>query len=410
MRTLNTVSAPLSVVSVSNLTTRKGGKRNGMELKKLDEGLFWPDYENSIVNFSNSILELFDEKPLHRPFNFPKRVLENVRKVIVMVVDGLSFEIFSDMIHDDDVLVFPCSSVFPTTTAAALPSLYSALTPLEHGFLGYILYLREVGSLVNMIEMSPPGLLRDSVLRFHDFRFITIFQRLQDKVKNFFLVPRYLLGTGFSRIMSRGSEQIGFSSFGDMIEKTLEILENPDRTLVFIYWPTLDSIAHKNGVGREYIRELRWIYRILKFELLRRLKQDTLFFLVSDHGQISTPQDNEIWWDFSSEVMRFLDRPPTGEQRMMFLYTKKKRALIEYLKEKYGDFAVFLDPKDFVHLFGTGRKHSEFFSRVGDAVLITKETFSFNYRYTGKEESLSGRHGSLSYQELVVPLVVYRRW
>lgn len=295
-----------------------------MELKKLDEGLFWPDYKNSIVNFSNSILELFDEKPLHRPFRFPKRVLENVRKVIVMVIDGLSFEIFSDTIHDDDVQVFPCSAVFPTTTAAALPSLYSALTPLEHGFLGYILYLREVGSLVNMIEMSPPGLPRDSVLRFHDFKFTTIFQRLQSKVKSFFLIPRYLLGTGFSRIMSQGSEQIGFSSFGDMIERTLEVLEKHDRTLVFIYWPTLDSIAHKNGVGREYIRELRWIYRILKSELLRRLKQDTLFFLVSDHGQISTPQDNEIWWNFSSEVMRFLDRPPAGEQRMMFLYTKKR--------------------------------------------------------------------------------------
>lgn len=185
-----------------------------MELKKLDEGLFWPDYENSIVNFSNSILELFDEKPLHRPFRFPKRVLENVRKVIVMVIDGLSFEIFSDTIHDDDVQVFPCSAVFPTTTAAALPSLYSALTPLEHGFLGYILYLREVGSLVNMIEMSPPGLPRDSVLRFHDFKFTTIFQRLQSKVKSFFLIPRYLLGTGFSRIMSQGSEQIGFRVLG----------------------------------------------------------------------------------------------------------------------------------------------------------------------------------------------------
>lgn len=379
-----------------------------MQLERLDEGLFYPHYNGySIVNFSNTILSIFGEKTLHRPFPLPERFLENVRKVVVLVVDALSYDVFSNTIQDNDVQVFPCSSVFPTTTAAALPSLYSGLTPLEHGFLGYILYLREVGSPVNMIEMAPPGFPRESVLRIHEFRFTTIFQRL--KVRSFFLVPRYLLGTGFSRLMSQGAEQIGFSSFGDMIEKTLEILANQETVLVFAYWPSLDSIAHKSGVGRAYFRELKWLYRILKEELIRRLKSDTLFFMVSDHGQISTPPEREVWWDSFSEVMRFLDRPPAGEQRMMYLYTKRKKALVEYLVEKYADFAIFIDARRATRLFGIGKSHPEFFHRIGDLILITKENFSFNYRYTGKEESLSGRHGSLTHQELVVPLVVYRR-
>ncbi|MCD6552243.1 alkaline phosphatase family protein, partial [Thermotoga sp.] len=277
------------------------------------------------------------------------------------------------------------------------------------GFLAYILHLREVGSLVNMIELSPLGFPRDSVLRIHSFRFTTIFQMLQRKVRSFFLVPRYLLGTGFSRLMSQGAEQVGFSSFGDMIEKSLEILEQQETILVFIYWPSLDSIAHKMGIGKAYFRELRWLYKILKSELIERLRSDTLFFMVSDHGQISTPSEKEVVWNSSSEVMRFLDRPPAGEQRMMYLYTKRKKALVEYLVGKYADFAIFIDSRKATRLFGTGRNHPEFIHRIGDVILIAKENFSFNYRYTGKEESLAGRHGSLTHQELVVPLVVYRR-
>lgn len=94
---------------------------------------------------------------------------------------------------------------------------------------------------------------------------------------------------------------------------------------------------------------------------------------------------------------------------MMYLYTKRKKALVEYLVEKYADFAIFIDARRATRLFGIGKSHPEFFHRIGDLILITKENFSFNYRYTGKEESLSGRHGSLTHQELVVPLVVYRR-
>ncbi|PLV60378.1 alkaline phosphatase family protein [Thermotoga sp. KOL6] len=382
-----------------------------MKLERLEDDLLYPDYTgNSIVNFSNTILKIYDEKPLHEPYKLPKKVIENLRKVIVLIVDALSYEAFSSTISDDDVQVFPASSVFPTTTAVALPSIYSGLTPLEHGFLGYILYLREVGSLVNMIEMTPPGFPRDSVLKSHEIHFITIFQRLQKNVQSFFLIPRYLLGSGFSRIMSQGAEQIGFSSFGDMIEKILELVNLKGKILIFAYWSSLDSIAHKSGVESAYFRELKWIYRILKSELVRKLKKDTVFFMLSDHGQITTSKEKEIWWDKNSEISKFFEKPPAGEQRMMYLYTRRKKSLVEYLMEKYSDFAFFLDPRESTALFGVGKRHPEFFYRVGDVILIAKKDFSFNYRYTGKEESLLGRHGSLSYQELVVPLIVYRRW
>jgi hypothetical protein len=47
--------------------------------------------------------------------------------------------------------------------------------------------------------------------------------------------------------------------------------------------------------------------------------------------------------------------------------------------------------------------------RIGDVVLIAKENYSFYFKYTGKEESLKSKHGSLTLEELLVPLMIFRR-
>lgn len=383
-----------------------------LKLRKLTDDLFVPSYDGySIVNFSNLILEHFGSVTFHEPFPLERSYLSGAEKVVVMVLDGVGYEKFVKNLPEDPTLkVYPCTSVFPTTTATALPSIYSGLTPLEHGFLGYLLYLKETGCLVNVIDMSPPGYPRDTVLRNLNTSFRTIFQVLSEKgVKSFFLVPRHIAGSGFSKIMSVGAEQVPFSGFGDMIQAILDISDGEGKKLIFSYWPSCDSVAHRSGVGKAYEMELRWFVEILKKELLRKLRPDTTFFLLSDHGVIETLQENEIWWDNSSEVMKFLERPPSGEQRMMYLHTRRKRTLVEYLVEKYKDLALFLDPKEHMWLFGKGRRHWDFFERVGDVVLIARGNHSFNYRYTGKEESLKGRHGSLTKDELLVPLAVYRR-
>ncbi|MBZ4650468.1 MAG: type phosphodiesterase / nucleotide pyrophosphatase superfamily, partial [Thermosipho sp. (in: Bacteria)] len=38
-------------------------------------------------------------------------------------------------------------------------------------------------------------------------------------------------------------------------------------------------------------------------------------------------------------------------------------------------------------------------------VLLAKDNYSFTYTYTGGEQKLLGMHGSLTYEELYVPLI-----
>ncbi|NIV33463.1 MAG: alkaline phosphatase family protein, partial [Anaerolineae bacterium] len=50
--------------------------------------------------------------------------------------------------------LIPLTSVFPSTTDAALVSLSTGRPPAEHGWLAYTMYLRELGIAANAILLS----------------------------------------------------------------------------------------------------------------------------------------------------------------------------------------------------------------------------------------------------------------
>ena len=49
----------------------------------------------------------------------------------------------------------PLTSVFPSTTAAALSSFHTGLPPAGHGIAGYRMYMPDRGYVANMIRLSP---------------------------------------------------------------------------------------------------------------------------------------------------------------------------------------------------------------------------------------------------------------
>src|SRR5439155_9728139 len=56
----------------------------------------------------------------------------------------------------------PLTSVFPSTTTAALTSLSTGLAPGRHGMLGYEMWLKEFGMTANMIQLQPMAAGRET--------------------------------------------------------------------------------------------------------------------------------------------------------------------------------------------------------------------------------------------------------
>lgn len=98
--------------------------------------------------------------------------------------------------------------------------------------------------------------------------------------------------------------------------------------------------------------------------------------------------------------------------RMMHIYTTEQKEVIKYLSEKYADRALIMTKEEALNLqlFGnTASVLNKSIERIGEVILIAKENYSFYFKYTGKEESLKSKHGGLTLQELIVPLMLFRR-
>ena len=83
-----------------------------------------PDYNNCIVNFSNSILKYYGIKEYHQTLGAVDRIIsKNYHNVVVIILDGLGMDALNHHLKPDDFLrknlytgissVFPSSASFP---------------------------------------------------------------------------------------------------------------------------------------------------------------------------------------------------------------------------------------------------------------------------------------------------------
>ncbi len=373
-------------------------------MREFPKGIVKPDYSRSIVNLSSWVLENFGLKGVHKPLKLDT----GFEKVILIIVDAMGAMALERVLRfyrprnfsDFSIL----TSVFPSTTTAALTSFYTALTPSGHGMLGYILFLKEYGFLTNMIEFTPVGMERDRLgdrVDFESFLGVpTIFQRLSEiGVRSYVVSPSRYQNSGLARILHRGATFVGYTSMGDLVLKVSDLARKPHRALVMVYIPSADGVGHRES-ERAYLNEIAMVLRQIDTLLLGRVPKGVLYVVTADHGMIRTPREYEIWWTPDHEVMRFLDMPPGGERRMMHLYTRRPDELLDFLEDRYPSEGVYLRKSEALELFGGADS-----PRIGDVVLIALGNHSFNFRYTPREDRLRGMHGGLSEEEMLVPLI-----
>src|SRR5574341_1872563 len=122
----------------------------------------------SIVNVPASVVRLFGGEFSTAPLDpaLIEHFSSDIRRIVLVVVDALGYQRFRDTLRANADNGFhallrnggslsPLTSVFPSTTTAALTALWSGYTPAEHGFLGYSLFLREYGVRAQMIGFNP---------------------------------------------------------------------------------------------------------------------------------------------------------------------------------------------------------------------------------------------------------------
>ena len=72
-----------------------------------------------------------------------------------MLFDGMGAKLLKEKLSKDSFLLkylaSEISSVVPSTTTASTTSMLSGLTPIEHGWIGWDLYVKEEDKIITML-------------------------------------------------------------------------------------------------------------------------------------------------------------------------------------------------------------------------------------------------------------------
>jgi hypothetical protein len=227
------------------------------------EKVIIPEYGGrSIVNVAASILQFFGATPPTPPLHETILSLGRYRsfdRAVLLIFDSLGYHRLLCTGASKGFQATPLTSVFPSTTSSTLSSLYTAVPPLNHGMLGFRLFLKEYGFIVNMIKLSPAGFHeRDRLLEtgFNPTRFLpvkTVFQLLKKRgIKSYAFTKMHYYRSGLSSFMHKGAETLPYINPVDLFLPIGKILKKAHgKVFITAYIDDFDTIAHYYGTGTE---------------------------------------------------------------------------------------------------------------------------------------------------------------
>lgn len=372
------------------------------------------------------------------PENLWADLADDVRCVVLLLVDAVGYpQLKRYLAAETSVLsrlaqagrLLPITSVFPSTTVSALTSLWTGRTPLGHGFLGTKLVLPEQGLLANMLKMAPAAHAGAAGLEewgWEPGSFVnapSLAERLTAAgVKTVAHTRLPFMGSSLTQIFLGGMEELrGYVGLSDLwINLRGAVVERADDRPLFVsvYWGGVDNVGHVYGPQGEYVpTALRHLARSLEEGFLaslpREAREGTLLIVTADHGQIATPPERIVRLPDHPALRETLLLPPAGESRAAYLYTRpgQRAALRAYVAQRLADRFALLDTERALAagLFGPEEPTPALRARLGDLLLIAKDDSRLSTRTEEEDKRpLRGHHGSLTPEEMLVPLLMVR--
>ena len=114
---------------------------------------------------------------------------------------------------------------------------------------------------------------------------------------------------------------------------------------------------------------------------------------------------------------QYLHPPISGEPRAVYFNVKDPVAFSNYFNKRFSRRFYLVEKKQAIakNLFSENtvplkiseRDYKENISRIGDYIAIAKRGYSLHFKHHGKTYTLKGKHGSLTREELLVPLLIF---
>jgi len=360
-----------------------------------------PDYNNCIVNFSNSLLNHYGLKTLHSTLPVIDRILKkNYRNIVVIVLDGLGMDALNYHLQPDDFLrknlKTGITSVFPSSSTPGLTALETSQMPIEHGWLGDTLFFKQEYKIVNCVNNT----LMDS----------------EEPAGFFYLADYYLPITQMGEKLAKlGKVQVNklyplgrnsFSKIDSLIARVKRVCQTKWKTFTFAYWVEPGTSMMEKG---SYHPENTELIKALndKIEVLCNSLTDSVIFVTSTHGLVDV--DNIVLSE-DEEFTKMLQIPISMESRAVSFYVKPE--FIDVFKEKFhnkfGDDFQLYSKEEAINknIFGNGTPNVNL-TGIGDFIAVATGNKAIVWSKDSRQPVSAC--GGLTAKEVSVPLIVIEK-
>lgn len=407
-----------------------------------DEGLLAPDHDGGgLANVAATVLDVLglhdasDPPPLA---DLDPALRDGAAAIVLIVADGLGWEqlqslrarqempfVSSLMVRaerGERAQLVRATTIFPSTTTAAITTVNTARTPQEHGNIAYFTWLEEFRAVTQMLRWGPAVHRRGSFFddpavdprTFAKVRSIHTRAR-EAGARTFIVEPEVFRNEAMTRMHAAEADLRGYllpSTLGVRLRELLE--ERPWGAApgyVYAYWPGVDTAAHWHGPGSaEEAAEAAALDLALSRAFDAPGDGRTLALLTADHGHALVDPARLIDLEADTELRALLRNPLAGEPRCVFLHTDRPAEVKRYLEERYpGSFALFdRDELIAAGIFGRGDA-ALVRSRVGEVcALVRGERGATVVRVDGQAVLHRGSHGGMSPAEMLIPVIAWR--
>lgn len=373
-----------------------------------------PEYDHCILNLITSILKYYKVGTNHSTLKVIDEKLKNKYKnVVLIVLDGMGEHILNNLSPNgyfNNNKVEKITSVYPSTTTAALTTYYSGKPPYESGWIAWSQYFKEYGRALDMFSHKESYLgepIKNAKIDVFKtiVNYKTIFEQIEEASPN---IKAYEITPTYSD--KRGKRSIRADSIDEIVEDIENLCSIPDDKFIFVYSDRPDGLLHKYGASSEEAKNFI-IEAENKIKALReKLSEDTIIIISADHGHKDVEKVYTLL-DYP-EIQECLIMPASLESRVLTFWVKEnmKEEFEKRFNKIFSEEFWLMKKEEFLnkHFLGYGEKHPKIDDFIGDYValsisssMIRLETFLAEGKPVKKST-----HCGLTKEEMEVPVIV----
>ena len=213
--------------------------------------------------------------------------------------------------------------------------------------------------------------------------------------------------SGLTVASARGADFVGADKVGERIAAAVAASAGRP-SLTYLYDSDLDWTGHRYGVSSsQWLQQLAMVDAEAE-QLREALPPEVRLVVVADHGMVDSPLDNRTDVDTDTHLLDGVALLG-GEARFRHLYCRSGAVddVVATWRESLGDHADVLTRLEAITRGWFGPVDAAVLPRLGDVVVACRGDHGvFASERFAYETTLIGVHGSLTPDEMLIPILV----